>query len=96
VKASIFDPKSHPSEEHPFATSNLNFAAALLASNILDYVETRPGSFLFDDPRGIGPDFLVRYTRGVFPPINPKLHMDARAYLVEMQNKAKAASDASA
>jgi hypothetical protein len=91
VKASIFDPKSHTSTEQPFEVSNLNQAAAFLASNILRYVETRPGSdkptFIFDDPYGIGSDLRERYVRGVFPPINPKLHMDARAYLVEQMNR---------
>ena len=77
-----------PDLTKPTPTSNLNFAASILAAGILQLIGVELGEdgkpvYIFDDYHGIIPELLRKFSRGIFPFVNPKLFCDARAYLVE-------------
>jgi hypothetical protein len=70
-----------------FATPTLNFAAAIIAEDILVFVCVRavPGrgsEFVFDDPHGIGNSLLRKFKSGLFPKVNPTVYCEAREFLI--------------
>jgi hypothetical protein len=84
ARSSISDPPVAP-----YVTSSLNLAAAILAEDILIYVETvakgHGCEFVFDDPHGIGPELQRKFKAGLFPKVNPMVFCEARSFLIASQ-----------
>jgi hypothetical protein len=79
-----------PDPEVPHTrTNNLNFAAAVIAADLLSYVHTeiaKNGSdpvFVLKDLNELAPELQRKFNRGVFPHVNPRILFDVRAFLLD-------------
>jgi hypothetical protein len=77
-----------PETESPFRTLSTSFAAALVASDQLQYLRAelaneREVVFVFDDPHAHGDDLHRRFEAGMFPRVEPKVLFSARGFLVD-------------
>jgi hypothetical protein len=74
-------------DQHYFSTSSTQFAAYIVAANLLQYLcaELRKNSqvmFLFLDPHGHGNDIYHNWHFGVVNLVDPKVLFNARNKLV--------------
>ena len=78
-----------------FRTNSVAFVAALLAADQLEYVGAersangREVEFILEDPNKIATELQRRYNAGIFPSVNPKLHMEARGFLMNEVNRVR-------
>jgi hypothetical protein len=92
----IFSPTHLPDPESSlFKTASINFAAAVIAADILEYVRTEvkpngvDGWFVLEDPNKLAGKLQDQFNRGVFRNVNPKLLFDCRSFLADEANKAR-------
>jgi hypothetical protein len=69
-----------------YRTQNIGFVAAALASDIMGYVRVEAVNqsqvvFTLTDRGERGSELERQFRHGVFPKVNPKLFLDARAFL---------------
>ena len=90
----IFDPPSIPVDPDTpkFRSASVAFVAACLAADIFPYLGAEKASngtveFILKDEHRIAAEYQRRYNAGVFPRVNPKLHMEARGFLMNEVNR---------
>lgn len=73
----------------PYRCPNSSFGAYLLAANVLRYIgaqlsatSRRDVEFLFYDPDERGPGLLRRFNSGAVGPVNPRILLEVRGFLV--------------
>jgi hypothetical protein len=78
-----------PLIEHPFRTMSTSFAAAIVASNQLEFLRAelaangREVVFVFEDPLAQGDDLHRRFDAGMFSRVEPKVLFSARGFLMD-------------
>jgi hypothetical protein len=81
-----------PRQDLHFRTENTNLSAYLIAAEKLHLkaAELAPSGvveFVFDDPDGLGPDLLSRYSVGACDSVNARVLFETRAYLLTQVRK---------
>jgi hypothetical protein len=91
MSESPFSPSTLPSDTEVThaRTNNLNFAAAVIAADLLRYVSTEITKnsgdpvFVLKDLNELAPELQRQFNRGVFPHVSPRMLFDVRAFLLD-------------
>lgn len=99
-----YDPRHNPQPQPlpvvTYETQSIALAAALAASQQLQYLGPRLAEnerdvlFRFDDPLNKGEELARRFQHGVFPLVNAKTLTEAHRFLSEDIRRVKGATDA--
>ena len=80
-------PPPLPETANPFRTQSTSLAAAIVAADLLRYLQAEPHStgvvFVFADPHAQGNDLKRRFEAGMFPRVEPKVLFSARGFLMD-------------